>query len=131
MLAFCGCALAAERTNSETPRAVDAFVRHLATRGIHLVKQEHDRWSVRPPNATYEVIVSIRAYPQTATAEEIRKELERINLAYMLNEPAQLAMSYPGARGEMPKGTRLDDVELARKLTQAFREYRPTDSAAR
>src|SRR5262249_6118460 len=50
--------------------------------------------------------------------------LRTINLAYKLNAPAHLAMSYVGGRGTT-KATRADFEALEKELNRLFLEYRP------
>ncbi len=102
---------------------IDAFLRYLDSRGITLV--EKDRWwrVVRPRSEGYTVLVSLRVFPQTATEPEMRRELSQINLAYLLNSRARLAMSYPSAEGPLPRDTRLQDIPVIRALQQAFEDY--------
>lgn len=102
---------------------IDAFLRHLDSRGITLL--EKDRWwrVVRPRSDGYTVMVSLRVYPQTATEAEMRRELSRINLAYMVNSRAHMAMSYPSAEGALPRDTRLQDIPVIKALQQAFEDY--------
>lgn len=102
---------------------IDAFLRYLDRRGITLVEKE--RWwrVVRPRSDGYTVMVSLRVYPQTATEAEMRRELSRINLAYMVNSRAHMAMSYPSAEGALPRDTRLQDIPVIKALQQAFEDY--------
>jgi len=53
----------------------------------------------------------------------MREQLTHVNLAFVLNPRARLAMSYPSARGKLPEGTRLDDLAVRRELLRLFSEY--------
>jgi len=48
------------------------------------------------------VVFSIRTFPTWALEEQMREALN-VNLAYMLNAPANLAMSYGGINGTHPE----------------------------
>ncbi|MEO8755982.1 MAG: hypothetical protein ABI624_25265 [Casimicrobiaceae bacterium] len=104
-----------------------ALVAHFQARGILLVHDERSWWRVVPPaSPEFEVLVSLRAFPSDARAERQQEALKRINLAYLLNAEAHVAMSYPvvrGAGGGALKDARF--VLLKSRLEQLFREYRP------
>ena len=57
-------------------------------------------WRVTEPtsSADYDVIFSIRSFPSWASEAQMREALD-LNLAYMLNAQAHLAMSYGGTQG--------------------------------
>jgi hypothetical protein len=131
----CGLATVAARGGDDRIPAPDdapiqAVVAHFAKNGVRLEKDEGNWWVVADPKADgYEVIVALRTFPAKATEQEMQHELERINLAFMLNAPARVAMSYPGLRAANPasKPPRVDQVPVAAKLEKLFKEYRPPE----
>src|SRR5206468_5023799 len=90
-------------------------------------------WVVTEPKGKddrFWVTVSLRTFPATFTEKEMRHELSMTSLAYILNVPARVAMSYPGLRGivlEDVKLPRLDEVPVAAKLEKLFKEYQPPE----
>jgi hypothetical protein len=58
---------------------------------------------------------------------------QAINLGYMLNAPARVAMSYPSLRrtDAAKKPPRLDQLPVAANLEKFFKEYRPQPADAR
>jgi hypothetical protein len=75
------------------------------------------------------VIVSLRAFPEGASAEQLREALTGINLAYLLNAEAQVAMSHPGVRGGGPVAMKdVRFISLKTELERLFQEYRPTSA---
>jgi hypothetical protein len=90
-------------------------------------------WRVTEPKASdeYDVGFSIRTFPSWASEEQMREALD-INLAYMLNAPAHLAMSYGGYHGkhadakhpksedELPK---VNGLPVTKAVEQWFKEY--------
>jgi hypothetical protein len=102
------------------------LVTHFGTHGIKLV-HERGWWRViDPANPDYDVIVSLRAFPEAATLDQMQFALMQINLAYRLNAPAHVAMSYPSLRGARPGATKEPRyVTLMGTLERLFQEYRP------
>jgi hypothetical protein len=110
----------------ENPSIV-ALVAYFENRGIQLAHERDGWWRVvQPANQKFDVIVSLRSFPQAASVEQVREALARINLAYHLNPGSHLAMSYPGVRGGGPEATKdAGFVRLKADLERLFREYRP------
>jgi len=90
-------------------------------------------WRVTEPktSADYHVVFSIRSFPPWASEAQMREALD-INLAYMLNAPAHLAMSYGGTVGKHPdaKGPASEDelpkvggLPVTKAVEQWFKEY--------
>jgi hypothetical protein len=90
-------------------------------------------WRLTEPKAPadYDVVFSIRSFPDWASEAQMHKALD-INLAYMLNAPAHLAMSYGGTVGKHPeaKGPSADDelpklgrLPVTKVVEQWFMEY--------
>ena len=113
----------------KNPRIL-ALVDHLETHGVELVHDSAGWWRVtRPATPGLDVRVSLRSFPENASAYQMRDALTRINLAYLLNPGARVAMSYPGFRGARPGA--ITDVRIAQlqtRLERLFQAYRP-DSA--
>ena len=91
-------------------------------------------WRVTEPKtpADYDVVFSIRSFPAWASEAQMREALD-INLAYMLNAPAHLAMSYGGTVGKNPeaKGPASDDelpkvggLPVTTAVEQWFKDYK-------
>ena len=59
----------------------------------------------------------------------MRDFLEMINLGYMLNAPARVAMSYPSLKvtDSAKKPPKLADLPVAAKLERLFKEYKPLE----
>lgn len=114
-----------------------AFVAWLKQKGVTL---EYSRsperggpWRVTQPkiSAEYDVVFSIRAFPSGASEKQMRDALN-VNLAYVLNAKAHLAMSYAGYQGRYPeaKGPAADDdlpkvggLPVSTAVEQWFKEY--------
>lgn len=109
-----------------------ALVAHFEAHGINLVHERGGWWRVtQPANLDSEVIVSLRAFPEGATADQMQNALMHINLAYLLNAPAHLAMSYPSVRGGGPGATREPRfMALKATLERLFQEYQPPPDKA-
>src|SRR5262249_2038618 len=86
--------------NPKDPRIL-AFVAYLDKNGMTAVHNEASGyWHIsRPaaPDGAY--VVSIRTFPEDASEKQMRMALQTINLAYKLNAPARIAMSYVGGHG--------------------------------
>ncbi len=109
--------------NPRVLRLVDYF----EAQGIQLVPDTGGWWRVtRPVTPDLDVIVSLRSFPENASAYQLGDALTRINLAYLLNPDARVAMSYPGLRGARPGAiTDLRIRDLQTRLERLFQEYRP------
>jgi hypothetical protein len=75
------------------------------------------------------VVIAWRTFTAKATEEEMRAELMRINLAFMLNAPVRVAMSKPDLRStnSANKLPPLDQVPVVAKLQKLFKEYQPPE----
>ena len=104
-----------------------ALVAHFEAHGIKLVHERGGWWRVtEPADLDYDVIVSLRAFPEGASADQLQDALARINLAYLLNARAHVAMSYPSLRGASPGATtEARFVALKVTLERLLQEYRP------
>jgi hypothetical protein len=92
-------------------------------------------WRVTEPRTSdeYEVVFIIRGFPPGASEDQMRQALD-VNLAYMLNAPARLAMSYGGVNGTHPgaKLPKSDDelpmingLPITKAVEAWFMEYEP------
>jgi len=109
--------------------AIEAFVAYLGNYGVKLEAGERNWWVVTDPQGDgYKVIVSLKTFPAGTSQKEMQATLEQINLAYMLNAPARLAMSHPGLEISDPlkKPPKLDQIPVALKLEKLFKEYLPS-----
>jgi hypothetical protein len=126
-----GASGADDKPPAPNDAAITAIVAHFAKNGVKLEKERVGNWWVvtDPKGDGYEVIVAWRTFPAKATEEEMQAELKQINLAFMLNTPARVAMSHPGLRGTDPAKQlpKLDQVPVAAKLEKLFKAYRPTE----
>ena len=113
----------------KNPRIL-ALVDYFEAQGVELAHDSGGWWRVtRPATPEFDVIVSLRSFPERASAYQLRDAVARINLAYLLNADARVAMSYPGLRGAPPGA--ITDVrirDLLTRLERLFQAYRP-DSA--
>jgi len=92
-------------------------------------------WRVTEPKTSdeYDVTFSIRSFPSWASAEQMREALD-VNLAYQLNAPAHLAMSYAGFSGTHPEAKlpksddelpKVNGLPIAKAVERWFMEYKP------
>jgi hypothetical protein len=131
-----GCGLTAASAGDDKPPASDdaaikAVVAHFAKNGVKFEKEKEGNWWVvtDPKGDGYDVIVAWRTFTAKATEEEMQAELKPINLAFMLNAPARVAMSVPGLRAADPtkRLPKLDQVPVVAKLEKLFKEYQPPE----
>jgi hypothetical protein len=104
-------------------KQVAAIVAYFAKNGIKL----KGGVVIDPKSEGYKVVVRFKAFPEGTTEAQMRDHLAMINLAYMLNVPARVAMSYPSLESTDPnvKLPKLDELPVAKKLQRLFAEYRP------
>jgi hypothetical protein len=131
----CGLAMgtpgfAGEKRPTADDSIVKPFVEYVAKNGIKLEHKEGIIWVVTDPMAEgYVVIVYFRTFPADATVQAIEEELKTINLAFMFNANARLAMSHPGLQGnDIKKLPNLKDVPEVAKLSKLFKEYQPAEA---
>jgi hypothetical protein len=106
------------------------LVAHFEANGIHLVHDRGGWWRVtQPASPDFEVMVSLRAFPEGASVNQIEEALTQINLAYLLNPMARVAMSYPSIRGGRPETVKdARFIRLKVELERLFHEYRPASA---
>lgn len=132
-LAF-GCILllfptsqADDKPDPQIQAVVDYFGKH----GFKMEKAKEGGWHVIDPKYDgWYINLYFKSFPADATEEAIRKQLQQINLAFMLNVPARLAMSYPGLRGDAPGEPKFKQPDLKKlgihdKMIKLFMDYRP------
>ena len=92
-------------------------------------------WKVTAPKPSddYDVTFSIRSFPSWASEAQMREALD-VNLAYQLNAPAHLAMSYAGFSGmhpdaKLPKSgdelPKVNGLPITKAVERWFMEYKP------
>jgi hypothetical protein len=92
-------------------------------------------WRVTEPKASadFNVVFSIRSFPSWASEAQMREALD-VNLAYMLNASAHLAMSYAGFTGTHPDANlpksddelpRVNGMPMTKAVERWFMEYKP------
>ena len=115
-----------------------ALVAWLKRQGAALEYVEGGEWRVTEPRISdeYEVVFHIRSFPPEASEEQMRQAVKNVNLAYMLNAPAHLAMSYAGFRGKHPEAKlpksdeelpKVGGVPITKAVERWFVEYKPDD----
>jgi hypothetical protein len=114
-----------------------ALVSWLKHKGVTLELRAEGsiEWRVTEPktSADYDVVFIIRSFPSGASEEQMRQALD-VNLAYMLNAPAHLAMSNGGCSGthpdaQLPKSDdelpRVNGLPITKAVERWFMEYEP------
>lgn len=88
---------------------IQSFVSWLQSQGVILeyrpeVAEGHGVWRLAQPKTSdeYDVVFHIRSFPAWASEEQMREAID-VNLAFMLNAPEHLAMSYAGIAGTHPE----------------------------
>ena len=120
-------------------KRIVALVSWLKHKGVTLEcarpDENHGWWRITQPKISedYEVGFSIRAFPSWASEDQMREAIDDFSLAYMLNAPAHLAMSYAGYRGTRPESEtpksedelpKLDGLPIAKAVEKWFKEYK-------
>jgi hypothetical protein len=108
----------------------DALASYFLRHGIELKPdgQLSHWWIVtRPAAGDFRVAVALRSFPLSATEQQMEDELMGISLAFILNAPAHIAMSYPGLRGTRPDSVQRSpaDEVTSKKMIDLFERYRP------
>lgn len=117
------------------------FVSWLKQKGVTLEYAKYPGdggpWRVTQPmiSAEYDMVFSLRAFPSGASEKQMRDALD-VNLAYVLNAKAHLAMSYAGYHGRHPdaKLPTFDDelpkvggLPVSKAVEKWFKEYKTGD----
>jgi hypothetical protein len=108
--------------------AVKALLAYCEKNNVPLKHVAGSEWVANDPKADgYAVVVHLLTFQADATEREMLDELKTINLAFMPNARAKLAMSYVGLRGvdEKKPLPKLDDIAVKSKLEKLFRDYEP------
>lgn len=109
---------------------IQAVVNYFGKNGFKMEKAKEWGWHVIDPKYDgYYILVAFKSFPPNATEAAMQKELWQINLAFMLNAPAKLAMSYPGLRGDAPGEPKFKQPDLKKlgiydKMIKLFMDYR-------
>jgi hypothetical protein len=108
-------------------RQILALVAHFERHGVDLAHERGGWWRVTQPTIPgFDVVVSLRSFPENASASQLHESLARVNLAYLVNTGAHVAMSYPSLWGARPADTAdVRFVELKANMERLFQEYRP------
>ena len=120
-------------------KRIVAFVSWLKRKGVTLeyaknAEGDGGRWRVTQPRTSdeYDVTFSIGSFPSSASEEQMREALD-VNLAYQLNAPAHLAMSYAGFSGthpdaKLPKShddlPKVNGLPISKAVERWFMEYK-------
>ena len=109
---------------------VGALVADFRRNGIELVPdgRPSNWWMVTRPSAgDFRVTVALMSFPPSATERQMQDRLSAINLGFMLNAPAHVAMSFPGLRGTGPNSVKRspEDEVTKKKMIDLFQRYRP------
>lgn len=97
---------------------ITAFIDYLKQNGVKISHQESGYWLV-DLEAGDTAKVSIRTFPRHSSAAQMSTALTRINLPYILNPEAKMAMSYPTGGFKNPSSKK-----IAEELEKLFMEYR-------
>jgi len=109
---------------TEARPRIEAFVRALDSSGIAIAERSDGLWEVvRPRSEGYVVVVHLRVYSRTISEADMRRDLSLINLAFIPNVSARMAMSYPGVIGHLPAGIGLKDLAVTQALLRAFESF--------
>lgn len=112
---------------------IQALIDYFAKNGIKMEKAREWGWHVVDPKLEgYYVLVNLKSFPSQATEKEMRKALEPISLAHMLNAPARLAMSYPCLSADAPgkpkyKAPDIEKLPIYARMIKLFMDYRPAE----
>jgi hypothetical protein len=92
-----------------TDKRIVAFVAWVKRKGVTLEFEKHAEgdggvWTIAQPHISeeYDVYFLIHGLPTWASEKQMREALD-VNLAYMLNAPARLAMSHAVFTGKHPE----------------------------
>jgi hypothetical protein len=125
--------------NPHDPR-IRAWVAWLKQQGVVLEctnpKENRGEWRVVQPVVSddYDVVFHIRSFPAWASREQMQAAIADVNLAYLLNAQAHLAMSYAGFRGKRPESKlaqsddelpQVNHLPLTKAVEQWFMAYEP------
>lgn len=133
---------ATEVTRTHPDQRVEAFVAWLERKGVTLEPTEAPRsrsrfseWKVTHPqsDAHFEILFSIRSFPDATSEQEMNDAVREINLAYMINASARLAMCHGCISGvhsddRLPSDAglpKLNGVPVTKAIQALFREYKP------
>lgn len=136
LLIAIGCSLAVASSGAgedKRPGSDDASIRsvvaYFAKNGVVLEKEKDSNyWVVSVPKSDgYEVFVAFRNWPNKTPETEMRAALATVNLAFLLNAPARVAMSIPGLRSTSTanKLPPPEKIPVIAKMQKLFKNYKP------
>jgi len=119
-------------------KRIVAFIEWLKRKGVALefvkyAEGDGGCWRVAQPqiSSEYEVYFLVHSFPSWASEKQMREALD-VNLAYMLNAPAQLAMSHACFSGKHPEAKlpesndellHANDLPVTKAVERWFQEY--------
>ena len=122
-----------------TDKRIVAFVAWLKRKGVTLesvkpAEGDGGAWRIAQPQISeeYDVYFLIHSLPTWASEKQMREALD-VNLAYMLNAPAHLAMSYAIFTGKRPEAKlpESDDelpkvygLPITKAVEELFKDYK-------
>ena len=122
-----------------TDKRIVAFVAWLKRKGVTLefvkpAEGDGGVWRIAQPQISdkYDVYFLIHSLPTWASEKQMREALD-VNLAYMLNAPAHLAMSYAGFTGKHPEAKlsqsddelpKVNGLPVTKAVEKLFKEYK-------
>ena len=120
-------------------RRIIAYVAWLKRNGVTLENVRHDgagsaEWRVVKPRNTdaYDVVFYLGSFPPGTSEKRMQVSVKSVNLAYLLNAPAHLAMSHGGTRGnsaeaQLPSDDALptlNGLPVTQAIEQLFVKYK-------
>lgn len=112
---------------------IQAVVDYFCENGFKMEKSKEGGWDVIDPKFEgWYINIYFKSFPANATEKEMWKVLRQINLGFIPNTTAKLAMSYPGLRADAPgepkhKAPDLKKLGINDKMIKLFKEYRPVE----
>jgi hypothetical protein len=129
-----GCILllfSTSRADDKPDPQIQAVVDYFGKHGFKMEKAKEGGWHVIDPKYDgWYINLYFKSFPADATEDALRKQLQQVNVAFMLNVPARLAMSYPGLRGDAPGEPKFKPPDLKKlgihdKMIKLFMDYCP------
>jgi hypothetical protein len=121
-----------------TDKRIVAFVAWVNRKGVTLefvkyAEGDGGVWRIARPQISeeYDVYFLIHSFPSWASEKQMREALD-VNLAYMLNAPAYLAMSYASFTGKHPEANlpqsddelpKVNGLPVTKAVEGWFKEY--------
>jgi len=100
------------------------LVAHFQANGIRLEHDGVSAWRVtQPAIPKFNVNISLRAFPDSASAEQMQDSFALMSLGYLLNAKAHVAMSYPWLSGGSMDTKDPRFVALQAELKRVFDKF--------